>query len=67
VPSFEERSLGTQSRREGSQNVGKCLFDNMKMFFQVMIVPRIGEEKGAVQFRPDHSNVELQSVRYAPS
>ncbi len=38
-----------------------------RFFFQVTIVPRMGEEKGAVRFRSDHTKFELQSVRYAPS
>jgi hypothetical protein len=35
-----------------------------KYFLQVTIVPRMGEEKGAVRFRTDHTKFELQSIRY---
>ena len=27
-------------------------------------MPRMGEEKGAVRFRTDHTKFELQSIRY---
>ncbi|KAL2633954.1 hypothetical protein R1flu_005433 [Riccia fluitans] len=37
-------------------------FPDFKQIQLLTIVPRMGEEKGAVRFRPDHTKFELQSM-----
>lgn len=37
----------------------------MELFLQVTIIPRMGEEKGAVRFKTDRTKFELQSIRFS--
>ena len=39
-------------------------FHKMDHCLQLTIVPRMGEEKGAVRFKTDRTKFEMQSIRY---